>query len=128
MLNVINSDAFILAIEAAMQSTYAALPKNADGLLSHSAAGYLVQKYFVQEHRYNIKGIGVDLVATPAETLAAHDAHIMQTQAPELVAALLENHHGTRGLTLSDAAAMAATLHELIMRHSVTLLERSMEA
>jgi hypothetical protein len=52
-----------------------------------------------------------------------HKATILQEMAPQLVEGLLEAQEAGHGLTLSDAAAMAATLHNLVRSDAETLLE-----
>jgi len=114
----------VLAMEAAMKATYRALPKMSHGLLSPSAAAYLVQKYTVQTHHYNIKG----LVSDPL--LAEEDAineTILQTSAPEVLGALLESRQGGRGLTLRDTAALAVMLHQLVTDHAVEVMDKAFE-
>lgn len=112
----------ILAIENAMAHTYRALPKNSYGLLSRSAAGFMVHNYFAQVHRFFIKGIGFDHATEEEDKTLVRENSILQSEAPELVLALLEAGRGGRGLQLGDVAAMAATLHQMVLTSVVTML------
>jgi hypothetical protein len=53
------------------------------------------------------------------------DSGILQDKAPVLLEALLDARHAGKGLSLRDAAAMAAALERLIVDESLALLEAS---
>eukprot|EP00419_Tripos_fusus_P083378 CAMPEP_0172939636 /NCGR_PEP_ID=MMETSP1075-20121228/223623_1 /TAXON_ID=2916 /ORGANISM="Ceratium fusus, Strain PA161109" /LENGTH=695 /DNA_ID=CAMNT_0013801027 /DNA_START=101 /DNA_END=2188 /DNA_ORIENTATION=+ len=104
----------VFAMAAAMQGTYQALPKNSHGLLSRSAAAYLVQKYTMKVYRYSIRGLGPDPAG--AETTANdHSNHPQQTSVPEMLQSLLESHNGGHGLSLHDVASLAVMMRKLVM-------------
>lgn len=115
----------VLAAEAAMEATYCALPKNSHGLLSRSAAAYLVQKYTMQMHHYSIKGLVSDPML--AEGNASDERRARNTSAPEVLEALLESRQGGRGLTLRDTAALAVMLHQLVTDHDGAVMNSAFE-
>mmetsp|Transcript_33537 Transcript_33537/g.106365 ORF Transcript_33537/g.106365 Transcript_33537/m.106365 type:complete len:571 (+) Transcript_33537:91-1803(+) len=108
------------AIEVALQPIFQALPKNSLGRLSHEAASYAAHRYFTQVHGWHFRGLGLD--GQVHRVTAAHQTALLQEEAPELVAGLLESRAAGRGFTLSDVAAMAATLHRLIMNDAERML------
>jgi hypothetical protein len=116
----------VLATEAAMEATYRALPKNPHGLLSRSAAAYLVQKYTMQMHHFSIKGLVSDPMLAEAKASNVTRA-VLQTSAPEVLEALLESRQGGRGLTLRDTAALAVMLHQLVTDHDSEVMNSAFE-
>lgn len=117
----------LLEIEAAMGSTFKALPKTAYDGLSHNAASYLVHKYFAEAHQWHIRGLGSEPGGARHGAALVHVATILQDRAPELVEQLLEEREHGRGLALSDAATMAVALRSLVMDDATLLLTRAYE-
>jgi hypothetical protein len=109
----------VVAMEAAMQATYKALPKNKHGLLAQNAVAYLVQKYVMQVYHYNIRGLGPDPAG--AET-SNHSKNSRQTSAPETFLRLLESRHAGKGLALRDAASLAVMMRKMVMDLDGTLM------
>jgi hypothetical protein len=116
-------------IKAAMQSTYTALPKNKYGGLTHSATSYLVHEYFARKYQWHFRGLSNSNQHGAATHGKAplHKTTILQEMAPEFVEGLLDARESGHGLYLSDAAAMAATLHSLVRNDAEVLLEKSYE-
>eukprot|EP00419_Tripos_fusus_P037643 CAMPEP_0172778374 /NCGR_PEP_ID=MMETSP1074-20121228/201872_1 /TAXON_ID=2916 /ORGANISM="Ceratium fusus, Strain PA161109" /LENGTH=497 /DNA_ID=CAMNT_0013615305 /DNA_START=76 /DNA_END=1566 /DNA_ORIENTATION=- len=113
------------AIEAAMQGTYQALPKNKHGLLSRNAAAYLVEKYVMQEYHYSIRGLGQDPAAAKASENDS-SRKFGQTSAPDMLETLLESRHNGRGFALHDAALLLAMMRKLIMDLDETLVHEAL--
>jgi len=114
-------EGLVLSMEAAMEPTFRALPKNKYGLLSRNAVAYLVSKYFEQVHHLNIRGLSSIYeggTATAANVSAGMEGKIGQSSAPQLLESLVESHASRQGVGLKDAALLAATLHTLVMDHS----------
>jgi hypothetical protein len=118
-------DEQLSTIEAAMQSTYKALPKNEFGGLTHSGTAYLVHEYFARRYQWHLRGLGSGPNGVQHGMAPLHEATILQDMAPQLVEQLLEARESGHGLSLSDAAAMAATLHSLVRSDVEVLLEKA---
>jgi len=117
-------DGMVVAMETAMHATYQALPKNKHGLLSRSAAAYLVQKYTMQVYGYSIRGLGPD--PSSAETTASnHPNNPRQKSAPEILQSLLESRQGGHGLALRDVASLTVMMHKLVMDLDASLMYRA---
>jgi len=110
-------------IEASMFRSSQALPTNGHGRLDHQGVRYLVHAYFAQTHGWLIKGLGHQGPRTNLTEI--HNASILQDKAPVLLEALLDAKGAALGLTLRDAASMAATLERLIVDESLALVEAS---
>jgi len=111
----------VRVMEAAMDASYKALPKNRKGLLSRNAVAYLVQKYVMQVHHFSIRGLGPD-PAGANENARASSGNVSQASAAEMLEALLEMRQAENGLSLRDTAALAVMLHKLVMDRSVALM------
>jgi len=110
-------------IESKMWVTFQSLPKNEHGRLSPKAVRFIVHNYFAREHGWLIEGL--EPSGTRANVSEVHGASIIQSKAPALLEALLEDKQHNRGLALNDAVAMAATLEHLIFDEAIVLLERA---
>merc|ERR1740123_2605419 len=111
----------VLSMKAAMEATYRALPKNQHGLLSRSAASYLVQKY-------TITGLGSDPLVADGNASASNEKDaILQNSAPEILGALLESRQGGHGLTLHDVATLPVMLHMLVRDHAVEVMRQAFD-
>lgn len=118
----------VLSMKAAMEATYRALPKNQHGLLSRSAASYLVQKYTMQVHQYSITGLGSDPLVADGNASASNEKDaILQNSAPEILGALLESRQGGHGLTLHDVATLPVMLHMLVRDHAVEVMHQAFD-
>merc|ERR1719331_1934999 len=98
------------AIERVLAPVYATLPKNANGKLSHAAVCYALHRYFVQQHGWFINGMSPDGSGWNGSSTTTP----MQERAPAHVQELLEQHLGSRGLSLRELAALASVLHSLV--------------
>jgi len=127
VLNESIGDKHVIAMESAMQATYKALPKNKHGLIPHSAAAYLVQKYVMQVYHYSIRGLGPDPTGTETNASDQSNKH-RPTSAPEKLQNLLESRHAGQGLTLRDAASLAIMMNNLVVNHDVTLVYKAFES
>jgi len=116
-------DQNVIAMQSAMQATFKALPKNKHGLLQHSAAAYLVQKYVMQMYHYSIRGLGPDSTETETNASSKHEA-----SAPESLQRMLELRHAGQGLALHDAASLAVMMHSLVMDLDVALIYQAFES
>jgi len=110
-------------IESKMWVTFQSLPKNEYGRLYPKAVRFLVHNYFAREHGWLIEGL--EPSGMRANVSEVHGASIIQSKAPALLEALLEEKQHNRGLALNDAVAMAATLEHLIFDEAIVLLERA---
>jgi len=124
------AEGHVLAMKAAMEPTFRALPKNKYGLLSRNAMAYLVHKYFEQVHHISIRGLSFiyESGAADAPNVIAKKGDIGQSSAPQLLESLLESRGSGQGLGLQDAAVLAATLHTLVMDHSAATMWEAMNA
>ena len=107
-------------IEKSIWQTYQSLPKNEAGHISSRAVRYLVHNYFAKEHGWLIKGL--EPHGHQDNMSEVHEVSILQDKAPLLVESLLEARRSDRGLSLTDAVAMIATLERLIVDEASTLL------
>jgi len=107
-----------------MRPMFAALPKNSEGLLGHSAVRYALHRYFAKRHGWSVKGLdpaGGSWNASSAST-------ILQDRAPAYVQEIFEQRLSGRGLGLHDLAALAATLEHLVHDDAVSRLESAYRA
>ena len=107
-------------IEKSIWQTYQSLPKNEAGHIGSRAVRYLVHNYFAKEHGWLIKGL--EPHGHQDNMSEVHEVSILQDKAPLLVESLLEARRSDRGLSLTDAVAMIATLERLIVDEASTLL------
>eukprot|EP00929_Paragymnodinium_shiwhaense_P000523 TRINITY_DN100760_c0_g1_i1.p2 TRINITY_DN100760_c0_g1~~TRINITY_DN100760_c0_g1_i1.p2 ORF type:complete len:572 (-),score=194.51 TRINITY_DN100760_c0_g1_i1:86-1801(-) len=117
----LKADAATDKIEAKMWKSSLALPRNLEGRFEHQAVKYLVHTYFAQEHGWVIQGLGK--YGPRQNSSELHNAGILKDKAPVLLAALLESQQSGRGLSLRDAAMMAAALERLIVTEALGFLE-----
>jgi len=116
----------VLATEHALEATYRALPKNQHGLLPRNASAYLVQRYIMQVHQYSIRGLGSDPLATDSDANNQTGADLL-AKAPEALGTFFESRQGGRGLTLHDTAKLVLMLHQLVMDHTVEVMDQVYE-
>jgi len=109
------------AIERVLAPVYATLPKNANGKLSHAAVCYALHRYFVQQHGWFINGMSPDGSGWNGSSTTTP----MQERAPAHVQELLEQHLGSRGLSLRELAALASVLHNQVSQEYVGRSDRA---
>jgi len=113
-------------MDAVMQASYIALPKNAHGLLSRNAAAYLVQKYAMHVYHYTIRGLGPD-PAGPETNASDRLSNCQQMSAPDMLQNLLETGQGGHGYALREAASLAVMMHELVMDQDAALINQAFD-
>jgi len=100
----------LLDVEDQLSGLYAALPKNAQGLLDHATVRYAVHQLFVRKHAWYIRNLNpVGEAQTPASAGEA-----MRGQVPEHLQRLIEKRQDGRGLGLRELSALTTTLEHLI--------------
>eukprot|EP00929_Paragymnodinium_shiwhaense_P078920 TRINITY_DN4095_c0_g1_i2.p1 TRINITY_DN4095_c0_g1~~TRINITY_DN4095_c0_g1_i2.p1 ORF type:complete len:514 (-),score=128.68 TRINITY_DN4095_c0_g1_i2:246-1787(-) len=99
---------------------YKALPKDADGRLSHPVVRYALHRLMVLEHGWYIEGLepdgGYRNATTPLKDLEGWVPSYFQW-------ALEKKLGGSSGLTLRELAVMAASLEDLSRREATDLLK-----
>merc|ERR1719159_2078412 len=108
-------------IERTLAPMYATLPKNANGKLGHATVCYALHRYFVQQHGWFIKGMSPDGSGWNGSSTTTP----MQERAPAHVQELLEQHLGSRGLSLRELAALASVLHNQVSQEYVGRSDRA---
>lgn len=108
-------------VEACIQSSFEAFPKNSVGKVPHAALDAIVRAYFLQEHGWSITGFeGADMTAKDTEV---HMAAVLHERASEVVQALKEAKAMHQGFSLSDVVAVSAAVEQLILQESIPLLK-----
>jgi len=120
------SSANVVAMDAVMQASYVALPKNRHGLLSRNAAAYLVHKYAMHVYHYTIRGLGPD-PAGPGTNRSDHLSNRQRTSAPETLQSLIENGQAGHGYALREAASLALMMHELVTDQDSALMNQAFD-
>jgi diadenosine tetraphosphatase ApaH/serine/threonine PP2A family protein phosphatase len=104
------------AVEESLTPTYKALPTDAAGRLEPAAVRYLLHRYFVDRHGWFVLGFDTGGEAwnssSPTEALGHSQA-------------VFEDRLGTHGLSLHEAALLAATLENLVHAETVQRLHAS---
>jgi len=113
----------LTAIEASMQRSFHALPKNHMGHLAPRAVRHIVHTYFARRHGWIIKGL--EPQGMQESVAKVHEATIFQDNAPALVEGLLQARHNDHGMSLRDVVLMAAVLERLIFDESIAFLRTS---
>mmetsp|Transcript_28002 Transcript_28002/g.48801 ORF Transcript_28002/g.48801 Transcript_28002/m.48801 type:complete len:553 (-) Transcript_28002:66-1724(-) len=103
------------ALEAQLRPMYNALPKNADGGLSHSVVRYALHRLFVQRHGWMVKGLDPD----GGSFNASSPADILKDQVPTYIQGLFEKRLHGKGMGLHELAVFAATIEHLIHNEAV---------
>lgn len=103
-------DAQIPAIKTSLEPMWLALPKNIAGNLEISQVRYVLHRYFVQRHGWNIEGL--ELAGNANDEASA--ATILRGRVPGFLLDMFEEAFGTSGLKLHELAIFAATLEHFI--------------
>mmetsp|Transcript_119773 Transcript_119773/g.194858 ORF Transcript_119773/g.194858 Transcript_119773/m.194858 type:complete len:566 (-) Transcript_119773:210-1907(-) len=103
------------ALEAQLRPMYNALPKNADGGLSHSVVRYALHRLFVQRHGWMVKGLDPD----GGSFNASSPADILKDQVPTYIQGLFEKRLHGKGMGLHELAVFGATIEHLIHNEAV---------
>jgi len=110
-------------IEAALNSMYAALPKNEHGKLGHTTVRYALHRLFVQQHGWYVKGL------EPAGDSwnTTSPAGILKDKVSSEVVNLMELRLDGHGFGLHDTAVLAATLEHLVHDEALDRLGKAYE-
>jgi len=114
------SETDLTKIEAIMEPTHQALPKNAMGRLAPQSARHMIHSYFASQHGFLIRGLenhGMQLNMT-----GVHDADILVQKMPQLANVLSKVRQSDRGLSFTDVILTIATLERLILDESMEML------
>jgi hypothetical protein len=109
-------------VEQAIQPMWRVLPKNQKGLVEWRMVRYLAHRYFMQQSSLLVRGF------EPMRQVNASDlgsAEILSTKGPSVVESVLESKRSSDGFRLDEAAAMIATLEQLVFNAETNLLEDS---
>jgi hypothetical protein len=109
-------------MEALLETTLAALPKNEYGRFGHKSVRLALHRLFVQRHAWFVKGIELD-----GNWSAANPTSMLQDNVPEQVQNLFEERLGKHGLNAHEVAVMAATLEHLAYEESMERLDTAYE-
>jgi len=96
----------LLQVQEVMRATYSALPKDANGHLGQQSIRYLLHRFFMEKHGWHIKGL------EPSGT--APGLYAETNWIPSYLQGVLEEHAGKNGISLSEVAALAVCLEDLI--------------
>jgi len=110
-------------IEAALNSMYAALPKNEHGKLGHTTVRYALHRLFVQQHGWYVKGL------EPAGDSwnTTSPAGILKDKVSSEVIKMMESRLDGHGFGLHDTAVLAATLEHLVHDEALDRLGKAYE-
>jgi len=108
--SAVNHEDRIADIERLLSPIFVALPKSEQGTVGAAAARYALHRLFVQRHGWQVRGLeprgGSWDAASPVDALS--------DRMSEHVRGLLEDHLGTRGLTLRELATFASAIESLV--------------
>jgi len=93
-----------------LEATFASLPKNSRGALGAPAARFVIHRYFVQRHGWQIKGLAPAGQAWSSSSPVA----AIGDRLSEDVHGIFEEHLSTYGFDLHEVSVLAATLENLI--------------
>eukprot|EP00411_Alexandrium_monilatum_P096386 CAMPEP_0175763382 /NCGR_PEP_ID=MMETSP0097-20121207/67715_1 /TAXON_ID=311494 /ORGANISM="Alexandrium monilatum, Strain CCMP3105" /LENGTH=475 /DNA_ID=CAMNT_0017073123 /DNA_START=41 /DNA_END=1464 /DNA_ORIENTATION=+ len=102
-------------LEAALRPMYAALPKMDAGHLGHQAVRYALHRLLLQRHGWFVVGLEPTDEALPP--------YLNGEWVPEYLQGLLEQRLGDRGIDLSEIAALAASLEDLVRSESTRRMD-----
>eukprot|EP00928_Gymnodinium_smaydae_P030538 TRINITY_DN22685_c0_g2_i2.p1 TRINITY_DN22685_c0_g2~~TRINITY_DN22685_c0_g2_i2.p1 ORF type:complete len:557 (+),score=84.53 TRINITY_DN22685_c0_g2_i2:65-1735(+) len=111
-------------METALSSMYQALPKDQHGALPHEVVPYALHRLFVQRHSWNIRGLDqtVAQVAKAPDQSIEGDLDFKLDSVPVLPSLLqnkVEHQHAGVGLSLTELAAIAASIEDLVHREAM---------
>jgi len=109
-------------LEAQLRPMYQALPKNAQGGLSHSVVRYALHRLFVQRHGWVVKGLD----PAGGSFNSSSPAGILKDQVPAFIQDLFEKRLHGKGMGLHELAVFAATIEHLIHNEAVGRLGLSL--
>jgi len=105
-------------IKDALRPTFMALPKdNANGL-DHKVARYALQRYFMVQHAWHIKGLALE----PGSSSDGHLSAVLKSKMPSLVLDVMDEQLAGKELGLHELAAIAALIEDLVHSDSIDLI------
>lgn len=115
----------ISKLEAALRPMYAAIPKAADGTLSHTLVRYMLHRLFVQQNGWFIRGLEPGSGIGNASTQTLQN---LQEWVPSYLQNFLEEMQGGRGVSLRELAVLAGALENLIHKETTQRLDLAFHA
>mmetsp|Transcript_78619 Transcript_78619/g.163411 ORF Transcript_78619/g.163411 Transcript_78619/m.163411 type:complete len:608 (+) Transcript_78619:160-1983(+) len=114
----------IAKMQEVLRPAFTALPKMAQGELSHQAARYALHRHFLVRHGWHIKGLSPET----DDRNSTLSVDIIQSRMPSAVIELLEEFIGTDVINLEELATMALLIEDLVHAEAVDLLRTAYEA
>merc|ERR1719229_2205902 len=108
-----------------MAPSFQTLRKNMFGRVAGAGVRHLLQTYFSRKHGWQIHGLEPHSTTLWNTSSHSRGVNVLQDNAPDLVQALFEDGGSAaeRGLSLDDAAALAALVERLVMDNWLETLE-----
>jgi len=116
--NIDHQQERVVRLTLSLQPTFKALPKTAEGRLDPAATRYLLHRYFVERHGWYVRG----LETVGQSWNSSSPVGAIATHVSENVSQAFENRLRSRGLGLSEAALLAATLEDLVHKETLSRL------
>jgi len=110
------TDARIARLEAELNATFTALPKDDEGGLGHQAVRYALHRLFVQRHGWYVKGL------EPGTSSPGADGWV-----PSYLEGRLRSHLSGKGAALRDLALFAAAIEDLVTREAAGMMRATYE-
>eukprot|EP00747_Dinoflagellata_sp_TGD_P161726 gnl/TRDRNA2_/TRDRNA2_178518_c0_seq1.p1 gnl/TRDRNA2_/TRDRNA2_178518_c0~~gnl/TRDRNA2_/TRDRNA2_178518_c0_seq1.p1 ORF type:complete len:576 (-),score=127.02 gnl/TRDRNA2_/TRDRNA2_178518_c0_seq1:148-1875(-) len=98
------------SLEALLLPTFTALPKNEHGKLGHTSTRYILHRLFIEKHGWSVRGL--EPVGDTGNSSSA--AQMLQGRVPEYVTGLFEQRLSGQGVSLHEAAVLAAMIENLV--------------
>lgn len=111
----------IVKVQELIRPLYDAVPKDANGKVSHSVVIYTLHRYFAKHRGWTIRGL------EPTGTPQNSSTNEMQGWVPEYLQGFLESVVGSSSLSLREVAVFAATLEDFVQKEERQWLERVYE-
>jgi hypothetical protein len=127
----------VARLEGAFHKMYAAAPQQSDGTLTPTVVRYILHRFFVKEHGWNIRGLepGTSAMNISAGYVVSNNsmqigrANMSFQQFQDWVPAYLQRFmaqlHKGKDLNLHEVAVIASTLESLVHKEAVSYLERA---
>jgi len=105
-----------------ISTMYTSLPKNAEGKLNHQVVRYALHRFFTRRHGWFIRGLEPNNDTWHGETDPlnpdSHNSSAMKEWVPSFLQDALEQRLGKDGTDLSQLAALASALEDLIQKET----------
>merc|ERR1719414_1651373 len=109
----------IRSIESELRPMFVALPKTQQGRLKPATVRYALQRYFLDQYGWYVKGVEKD----SDEMNSSSATTVLKARAPAYIQSLLEEQLLGDGMSLRELAIFAATLSDLIHAEAIGQLE-----